>query len=153
MKFLSKSAEETRKIGADFSEKLLPLKNHSLIGITGDLGSGKTTFIQGMARGLGIDPRYYVSSPTFTLVNEYVRKESSGPRLIHVDLYRIEKPQEGHFLALEEYFQPGHIVVIEWPERLPELLSLLQWKIEMKNISLKEREIGIEEAKITSLRG
>jgi tRNA threonylcarbamoyladenosine biosynthesis protein TsaE len=67
-KHVSKSASQTANIAADFGRTLKPGR---VIGLIGDLGAGKTTFVQGLARGLGIDPDYYVNSPTFTLINEY----------------------------------------------------------------------------------
>ncbi|MBI2067373.1 MAG: tRNA (adenosine(37)-N6)-threonylcarbamoyltransferase complex ATPase subunit type 1 TsaE [Deltaproteobacteria bacterium] len=106
MRFISHSPEETKKIAVQFVREL-SLGN--VIGLKGDLGSGKTTFVQGMAQGLGIDDRHYVNSPTFTLVNVY------GP-LVHVDLYRIESPIELASLGLEDYLG-SHIVVIEWAEK------------------------------------
>lgn len=152
MKFISKSVAETQKIAAEMMQKLTkknppsdpPFKKGGLggflIGLTGDLGAGKTTFVQGLAKGAGIDPDYYVNSPTFTLINEY---EGKGLRIIHVDLYRIERAIEGSTLALEEYFQPGNIIVVEWPERIPDLESQLDFLIRLRAISDKEREIEI----------
>jgi tRNA threonylcarbamoyladenosine biosynthesis protein TsaE len=133
----SRNAEETKKIGADFARKL---SSPVLIGLSGDLGAGKTTFVQGMARGLGIDPRHYVNSPTFTMVNEY---EGEKGKLIHVDLYRIEKPVEGETLALEEYLASGGLVVVEWIEKMPSLGLLADFQIRLTTVSEKEREIEI----------
>jgi tRNA threonylcarbamoyladenosine biosynthesis protein TsaE len=83
-----------------------------VIGLTGDLGAGKTQLAKGIARGLGIAGR--VHSPTFTLVNEY-----AGGRLLmfHVDLYRLQTVEEVASAGLEEYFQPAGVSVIEWVER------------------------------------
>lgn len=149
MKIISKSLKETQKIGADFAKKLMLLRGRlrpalpvegatrvPMIGLIGDLGAGKTTFVQGMAKGLGINPEYYVNSPTFTMVNEY------GDRLVHVDLYRIDKPIEITSLGLEDYFAPGRIVVIEWAERMENDFDYL---IRFKNLSPHERSIEIEE--------
>jgi tRNA threonylcarbamoyladenosine biosynthesis protein TsaE len=108
--------------------------------LVGDLGAGKTTFVQGLARGLGIDPEYYVNSPTFTLINEYRGK---GPDLIHVDLYRIEKPLEGETLGLDEYLGSGAIVAVEWIEKWPELMSFLSFKVHLEVISDHQRSIEI----------
>ncbi len=130
MEYLSKSAAQTQKIGSNFAKKLTaPV----VIGLFGDLGSGKTTFVQGMAKGLGINPNYYVNSPTFTMVNEY-------KNLIHVDLYRIEKPTEVETLALEEYAIPGNIVVIEWAEKMSRRFD---FEVHFEQISDKERRIEI----------
>jgi tRNA threonylcarbamoyladenosine biosynthesis protein TsaE len=106
--------EATRQLGRNLAQSLPP---GSVILLEGDLGSGKTTLVQGLGEGLGIkDP---IVSPTFTLINEY--PEGRIP-LYHLDLYRLE-PQEVEALNLESYwegieFQPG-IVAIEWAERLP----------------------------------
>jgi tRNA threonylcarbamoyladenosine biosynthesis protein TsaE len=103
----------TKQLGADFSAQLMP---GDVLLLFGDLGSGKTTFIQGLAAGLGIVGA--VASPTFTLINEYL--EGRCP-LYHLDLYRLE-PVEIWALHLEQYWEglevePG-IVAIEWSEKL-----------------------------------
>ncbi len=88
------------------------LRGNEVIFLSGTLGSGKTCFVRGLARGLGItEPAV---SPTFTLVNEYC----GGRPLCHVDLYRLEHPGEVAALGLEE-IAGASVVVIEWPERLP----------------------------------
>ena len=108
-------AEATRQLGRNLAQSLPP---GSVILLEGDLGSGKTTLVQGLGEGLGItDP---IVSPTFTLINEY--PEGRIP-LYHLDLYRLE-PQEVEALNLESYWEgiefPLGIVAIEWAERLPE---------------------------------
>ncbi|MDO8461859.1 MAG: tRNA (adenosine(37)-N6)-threonylcarbamoyltransferase complex ATPase subunit type 1 TsaE [Deltaproteobacteria bacterium] len=112
MILISHSPEETRKIARELAPKLKP---GTILGLKGDLGSGKTTFVQGLAEGLGISKKYYVNSPTFTLLNEY---EGEVP-LYHFDLYRLESPNELKNLGWEEYWEGKGISVIEWPERLP----------------------------------
>ena len=105
------------------------------IGLSGDLGAGKTTFVQGLARGLGIDPKHYVSSPTFTLINEYLIPANRWgyTKLVHVDLYRIDHPREGQTLGLEEYLVPGHVVVIEWVEKIPELQKRMDYLVRLES--------------------
>ena len=83
--------------------------------LEGDLGAGKTTFAQGFARGLGITAP--VVSPTFTLLNEY--RDGRIP-LVHGDFYRLEDPLQADELHLEEYWENGWVVLLEWPDRLPE---------------------------------
>jgi tRNA threonylcarbamoyladenosine biosynthesis protein TsaE len=83
-----------------------------VIGLTGDLGAGKTQFVKGLARGLGISAR--VQSPSYVLVNIY-----TGGRLtlFHLDLYRLDTPEQVTAAGLEEYLQPAGVTVVEWAER------------------------------------
>ena len=86
MQFISNNVEETEQIGAEFAKNLA---SGTIVAFTGDLGAGKTAFVRGMANGLGISER--VTSPTFTIVNEY---EGSVRSLFHFDLYRLESSDE-----------------------------------------------------------
>ena len=108
------SAEETIKFGERVGHLLT---GGDVLALTGDLGAGKTVLTCGIALGLGI-PMDQVSSPTFTLIQEY----SGSIPLIHVDLYRLEGPSDISTLGLEEYFTPHTIVLIEWAERFPQIL-------------------------------
>lgn len=105
------SEAETMAVGRELAATLLP---GDVIVLAGDLGAGKTAFVRGLADGLGIDPAS-VSSPTFTLVQEY-----RGGRLLlrHIDLYRLT-PREADDLGLDEMTLDGAVVAIEWPDRLP----------------------------------
>lgn len=111
MNYRSSSPDQTRKIAADWAKKLEP---GDQIGLFGDLGAGKTVFVQGLARGIGITDRHYVNSPTFTLVNIY---EGSKISIVHADLYRVEKLEEISQLGLEEQVTGLRILVIEWAEK------------------------------------
>ncbi|MCH5234844.1 MAG: tRNA (adenosine(37)-N6)-threonylcarbamoyltransferase complex ATPase subunit type 1 TsaE [Muribaculaceae bacterium] len=84
----------------------------------GEMGSGKTTFIAEVCRQLGADDDF--GSPTFSLVNEYA--DSKGNPLYHFDLYRIDTPQEALDMGAEEYFNSGEICLVEWPDRLGNLM-------------------------------
>lgn len=108
--FLSHSPQETRAWGKKLAQRLKPGDCLLLIG---DLGAGKTTLIQGLAEGLGIDPKEVIS-PTFVLIREH---EGRIP-LYHVDAYRIRSPKELLEVGLEEYFQRPGITVIEWGEKV-----------------------------------
>ena len=105
------SEDETIAAGRDLAARVHP---GDIVLLTGDLGAGKTAFVRGLAEGLGIDPAD-VTSPTFTLIQEY-----SGGRLVlyHVDLYRL-KPIEVDDLGLEDLTIEGGVTAIEWPDRLP----------------------------------
>ncbi len=85
-----------------------------IIALTGDLGSGKTAFVQGLAKGLDVSEKYYITSPTFTLINEYPGRHP----LFHVDLYRIEHLPELEEIGLDEVLQEDAVIAIEWAEKL-----------------------------------
>lgn len=106
---VSHGAEQTRRLGTHLGKLLLP---GDLVLLEGEFGTGKTTFTQGVARGLGIDGRY-VNSPTFTLINEY---KTGKNRLAHVDLYRLENQEQIATLGLDDYLEGPYITIIEWPE-------------------------------------
>src|SRR6185369_12914818 len=107
--FISHSPAETEALGESWGRAVT---RGLVIGLSGDLGAGKTQLVKGLARGLDITTR--VHSPTFTLVNEY----SGGRlRLFHLDLYRLETREQIIGVGLEEYLQPEGVAVIEWAER------------------------------------
>jgi tRNA threonylcarbamoyladenosine biosynthesis protein TsaE len=108
----SLSESETLEFGRSFARQL---KGGELIVLQGDLGMGKTVFARGVAVGLGIEPEE-VSSPSYALIHEY-----HGGRLemFHVDLYRLDQPEETETLGIEDLLTSGGIVVAEWGERLP----------------------------------
>lgn len=105
-----RSADQTLAFGQEMAARLSP---NAILALSGDLGAGKTTFVQGLALGLGIHEP--IQSPTFVLLNDY-------GRLYHFDLYRLKKGTDFTSLGFEEYFQKGGICAIEWPERIQELL-------------------------------
>ena len=113
------------------------LESGTVVLLYGDLGAGKTTFVQGLARGLQVPEDYYVSSPTFAIVNEYPGRLP----LYHVDLYRLE-PEEVEDLGLPELASQG-IMVIEWSERLPFSFAR-EIKVFLEIINQNERLIRIE---------
>jgi tRNA threonylcarbamoyladenosine biosynthesis protein TsaE len=87
------------------------------VALTGELGCGKTTFVKGLARGMGVDRRYPVTSPTFTLINEY--PADRGLRLCHLDLYRLESVEELAHIGFDDLADnPGAVIVVEWPALL-----------------------------------
>lgn len=122
------SPEETWQLAARLADELKP---GTVIALHGDLGAGKTCFIQGYAAGLGIDEP--VTSPTYTLIGEY---QGRLP-LHHIDLYRLSGPEEVLGLGLEEYFDVNGITAIEWAERAEGLLppDLLHISITVDNAS------------------
>jgi tRNA threonylcarbamoyladenosine biosynthesis protein TsaE len=109
----TRSAEETRILGASLAPLLLP---GDVISMSGELGAGKTTFVQGLATALGVQSR--VTSPTFTIVHEY---EARYP-IVHLDVYRLDSFQEVLDLGFEEFLDPAEIVLIEWGDAIAPLL-------------------------------
>jgi tRNA threonylcarbamoyladenosine biosynthesis protein TsaE len=112
--FISNSPAETESFGRQFAGAV---KAGEVLALAGDLGSGKTQFVKGLAAGLGA--KTAVTSPTFTLIHEY-----SGGRLpiYHFDFFRIEDRQSAERLGLDEYFFTDGVSVIEWADRFPELI-------------------------------
>ena len=110
------------------------IERGQVIALRGDLGAGKTTFVQGLARGLGVAAR--VSSPTFVLVNEYaVGRGAHGLRLIHIDTYRLGSAAlgEANAMGLEELLEdPDAIIAIEWAERIADLLPADHLLLELR---------------------
>ena len=109
---VSNSPEETVELGRAMGRLLCP---GQVVGLVGGLGAGKTCFVQGVSRGLEVDPRVYVSSPTFTLVNEYPGRLT----LYHIDLYRLSDPGELVEIGLDDYYRGGGACVVEWFDRFP----------------------------------
>ena len=107
----TRSEAETAAVGRDLA---LTLTAGSVVLLIGGRGAGKTALVRGLAEGLGVDPGD-VSSPTFTLVQEY---RGGRLRLLHVDLYRVHDPREIEDLGLED-LEVGRVVAIEWADRLP----------------------------------
>jgi tRNA threonylcarbamoyladenosine biosynthesis protein TsaE len=110
---VTRSPEETRIIGAALAPMLLP---GDVISLSGDLGAGKTVFVQGLGSALGVRGR--VTSPTFTLVHQHEGRF----RLVHLDVYRLQSFQEVIDLGFEELFDPEAIMVVEWGEAVAPLL-------------------------------
>lgn len=130
------SQDETEKIGYDTAIKALPGQVYCL---SGDLGVGKTVFTRGFARGLGIDE--HITSPTFTIINEY---EGRLP-LYHFDIYRVADPEEMDYIGCDEYFFGNGVCLIEWAELIEDIIpeNAVWIKIE------KDLEKGTDYRKIT----
>ena len=126
MTHTSHSPDQTCAIAADLARQLPP---GTVLALHGELGSGKTCFVRGLARALGVTQP--VTSPTFTLINEY----RSSPPLAHIDLYRLNSPDEALALGLEEYLEPEGITVIEWAERAGDLLPAHTRHIEFEALA------------------
>ena len=115
MTYITNSPEETEALGRRLAARLAP---GTVIAYTGDLGAGKTAFTRGLARGLGITEP--VTSPTFTIVNEY---ESGRLPLFHFDLYRLGSPEELFDIGWEDYLDRGGVCAVEWSENAGDALE------------------------------
>ena len=115
MTYISKSEQETERIGSEFAASL---PGGTVVAMYGDLGAGKTAFVRGMAQGLGITQR--VTSPTFTIVNEY---EGGRLPLFHFDMYRLHSAEELFDIGWEDFLSRGGICAVEWSENIQEALE------------------------------
>lgn len=139
----SNSAEQTISFGENFARISLVAGNVVLL--IGELGVGKTHFAKGIAKAFGLDD-HDISSPTFSLVNEYeiTLGDGSSGFLYHLDCYRFEKPEELLELGVEEYLYPKNgITLIEWSERIAEYLPDNTIRVEIKELSATSRRITI----------
>lgn len=138
---ITNSSEETQKLGADFAKRLYCI---SVLAFYGDLGSGKTTFAQGLAQGLGIKKR--IISPTFVIMRTYkINLKSQISKLktfCHIDLYRIKGERDIKELGLIEIMNdPKNIVAIEWPEKIKDLLPQKRIDIFFEYLDENKRKI------------
>jgi tRNA threonylcarbamoyladenosine biosynthesis protein TsaE len=133
--FISHSPAETESLGEKFGRAA---RNGFVFALSGDLGAGKTQFVKGLARGLGISVR--VHSPTFTLVNEY---GGGRLKLFHLDLYRLETEAQILSAGVEEFLSPDGVSVIEWAERIYDLRFTIYdlKKVKIEILSETERKI------------
>lgn len=135
------SALETRRFAEKFAESLKP---GDVVALFGQLGSGKTTFIQGLSKGLGFDNP--ITSPSFVIINEYTPAGSKkAPSFYHIDLYRLENEEEVRDLGIEELFGRDAVVAIEWADKAPHLLPAGCKKIKFEYVSESERKITVEQ--------
>lgn len=135
MKFISNSPSETEKIGYELGRELLP---NDFVALFGDLGSGKTVLVTGIARALGIDG--HITSPTFSLINEYKGKLP----LYHFDVYRLEGGEGLFDIGFDDYIENGGVCAVEWSENIEDFLPPRHYRVTIKGSGDNEREIEIE---------
>ena len=129
---LTNSFEDTMKLGIDFSKNL---KSGDIVGLIGDLAAGKTTFVKGVLKGLGYN--YTVSSPTFTLINNY----EASLDVMHVDFYREPNINRWVELGFRELIYSSGLVLIEWADLIPSLIPSEAMMIKFEHINENERKI------------
>ena len=133
--FFTRNEAETEELGARLAKSI---DGGAVIAMYGDLGAGKTAFVRGMARGMGLDCR--VSSPTFTIVNEYLGERE----LIHFDMYRLSSGDELFDIGWEDYISRGAVCAVEWSENVEDAFYGDEIKLSIEKLSDTERKITIE---------
>lgn len=119
---LSHTSQQTLDLGKKIGQAI---SGPFAIALTGDLGAGKTTLVQGLARGLGVGEGTYITSPTFTIINEYPGQDL---RLCHLDLYRLASADELEYIGFDDLLDPSSVIVVEWPG----LLEEIQFEFDLK---------------------
>ena len=137
MEFITNSAQETEQVGQALGTRLLP---GTVLAYEGDLGAGKTAFTRGLARGLGATEQ--VTSPTYTIVNEYL---SGRIPLFHLDMYRLASADDLWDIGWEDYLERGGVCAVEWSENVREAME--------DAITVRIEKLGEESRKITITGG
>jgi tRNA threonylcarbamoyladenosine biosynthesis protein TsaE len=135
MEIITHSVEETELVGQALAKTLIP---GSVVALYGDLGAGKTAFVRGMAQGLGSHDR--VTSPTFTIVNEY----GGNIELFHFDMYRLKSSDELFDIGWEDYLARGGVCVVEWSENVSDAFDGSETKVTIDKLSDTDRTITVE---------
>lgn len=133
----TRSDEETMALGRELARRLRPPR---VVLLYGGLGAGKTTLAKGLISGLGVAEAEEIWSPSFTFVHEF----RNGFKVYHVDLYRIERPQDTESLGLEEMLAERAIVVVEWAERLPLKPAMAPIEVRLEIVGDDDRRIRID---------
>lgn len=145
MIFKTKGSKETKKIAADLARKVVkskPQKHACVFALEGELGAGKTTFIQGFAKALKIKQK--ITSPTFVLMRHYKLGIGGWELLIHIDAFRLKDWHDLASLGIKDIFADlGNIILIEWAERVQPILPRDCIKIHIDHIGKNERKISI----------
>ena len=137
IKITTRSIRETQ----DLSQKLgRLLKQPLIIALIGDLGCGKTAFVQGLAKGLEVPDGYYITSPTFTLINEYPGRHP----LVHVDLYRLEDIDDLEDIGLDEMLYGQTVIAVEWADKLSDNLPAKHLLVTMEIINDNSRTLSLD---------
>lgn len=134
--FISKNENDTMLIAKKLAEKFT---GGEVIALNGDLGAGKTVFVKGLAKGLKITE--LITSPTFTILNCY----KGRLELFHFDMYRIDEVSEASEIGVKEHFESGGVCVVEWAEKIEELLPEDLIRIDITKAGENIREITIDE--------
>tara|TARA_B110000263_G_scaffold245901_1_gene256165 strand:- start:3323 stop:3742 length:420 start_codon:yes stop_codon:yes gene_type:complete len=132
---ITTNTEETQKLGESFSKYLKP---GNIVALIGNLAAGKTSFVKGVLKGL--DYKYEVTSPTFTLINEYYAKS----KVIHVDFFREENIIRWNELGFQDMINSDSIILIEWADLIPDLLPNIDYKLYFEHNGENKRKIRLK---------
>ena len=135
--YFTRNESETEELGGRLARQL---PDGAVVAMYGDLGAGKTAFVRGMARGMGLSCR--VSSPTFTIVNEYLGERD----LIHFDMYRLSGADELFDIGWEDYLRRGAVCAVEWSEKVRDAFFGDEITVTIEKLGDTERKITIEGA-------
>ncbi len=135
MEFITRSPEETERLGEALAALLVP---GDIIAYRGDLGAGKTAFTRGLARGLGC--REAVTSPTYTIVNEYL---SGRLPLFHFDMYRLASSDDLWSIGWDDYLDRGGVCAVEWSENVEDAMQNALW-VTVESLGADQRRIMLE---------
>jgi tRNA threonylcarbamoyladenosine biosynthesis protein TsaE len=136
--FTTESEDQTRSLGERCGRSLL---RPMAVFLIGDLGSGKTVFVQGLARGLDVPVEYYITSPSYTIINEYPGRLN----LYHIDLYRLKEGLDPNDLGLAEFLNGDGVAVVEWADRLPAEAAPERLEIHFEVVDCDRRVLRIFE--------
>lgn len=118
----SKSSKQTLALGEQIGKKI---SKGICIALNGELGAGKTTFVQGLAKGLGVSEKYYITSPTYNIISEYPAPPFT---LCHLDLYRLGSEDELETIGFDDLIDDNHIIIVEWPQ----ILKYISFKFDIE---------------------
>lgn len=146
------SSSEMKKFGADFAGNVLKLDNHSpgalIFALEGELGAGKTQFVKGFSRGLGI--KQPILSPTFVIWQAYkIPRQNKGDfnKFFHLDCYRLKSLLEARAVGIDKILKnPANITAIEWPQVVDPLIPANSWRLKFIIISKNQRVVRIQKA-------
>jgi len=133
----SKTADQTLTLGKTMGSLIT---QGICIALKGELGAGKTTFVQGLARGLGVSEKYYITSPTYTIINEYPARSLT---LFHLDLYRLGSADELDYIGFDDLIDDSHIIVVEWPDILNDISFTFDIEVNFKFDAQFNRTISL----------
>lgn len=146
MEFISKSDRETKKLAEvlakEMAKRPVRRKGGVVIGLEGELGAGKTVFVKGFARGLGLKDK--ITSPTFVLLKSYKVKRGNFRQMIHIDAYRLKDHHDLIGLGVKELINdPNSVILIEWSERVKKILPKNYLRVHLDHLDKKTRKITV----------